>query len=217
MIELYSGTPGSGKSYHSTERIYYQLRRGKSVIANYGINTKKIKKCGTFYLLSNEALTVPFLIDYAMQHHRIGKEHETLLVIDEAGIKFNSRDWQAKDRLVWLDFFSQHRKYGYDVILVAQADIMLDKQIRAFIEVENNHRLLKQCGWVGYVLRPLFAFVNIRTWYGNKMRLGAEYIRYSSRIAKLYDTMGAFSWDTILKQSPSLQKMLTQEKQLQKN
>ena len=37
-------------------------------------------------------------------------------------------------------FFSQHRKLGYRVILVAQFSEMIDKQIRALIEYEYIHR-----------------------------------------------------------------------------
>ena len=29
MIHLYSGTPGSGKSFHATEKIFYRLRMRK--------------------------------------------------------------------------------------------------------------------------------------------------------------------------------------------
>ena len=35
MIHLYSGTPGSGKSFHATEKIFYRLRMRKNVICNY--------------------------------------------------------------------------------------------------------------------------------------------------------------------------------------
>ena len=43
MIYLYSGTPGSGKSLHTASVIYWTLKRGVPVIANFAINTGKIK------------------------------------------------------------------------------------------------------------------------------------------------------------------------------
>ena len=43
MIYLYSGTPGSGKSLHTARVIYYSLKRGFPVIANFPINLDKIK------------------------------------------------------------------------------------------------------------------------------------------------------------------------------
>lgn len=191
MITLYSGTPGSGKSYHATLEVYYALHN-KNVIANYELDTSCIKKKHKYNYIASQALTVDYLMAYAKVNHVPFKEHQTLLVIDEAGLKFNSRDWQAKDRMNWLDFFSQHRKFGFDVILIAQADLMLDKQIRAFIEVEENHRLMAQCGIYGKVLGYIFRFVDIKRWYGNKMRLGADYIIYRSKIAHMYNSMGFF-------------------------
>ena len=42
MISLYTGTPGSGKSYHAAIDIYNWLRAGKSVISSININTSII-------------------------------------------------------------------------------------------------------------------------------------------------------------------------------
>lgn len=44
MIDLYSGTPGSGKSLHTAERLYYWLRIGKPAICNFDIDLKKVSK-----------------------------------------------------------------------------------------------------------------------------------------------------------------------------
>ena len=38
MIYMYTGTPGSGKSYHVAKEIYWNLRHGRNVIANFDIN-----------------------------------------------------------------------------------------------------------------------------------------------------------------------------------
>ena len=35
MLSLFSGTPGSGKSYHATEWIDFYLKRGRNVICTY--------------------------------------------------------------------------------------------------------------------------------------------------------------------------------------
>ena len=39
--------------------------------------------------------------------------------------------------------FSQHRKLGYRVILIAQFDRMLDRQIRSVLEYEYIHRKVR--------------------------------------------------------------------------
>ena len=38
MIYLYTGTPGSGKSYHVAKEIYFYLYHGRNIIANFSIN-----------------------------------------------------------------------------------------------------------------------------------------------------------------------------------
>lgn len=44
MIDFYSGTPGSGKSLHTAERLYYWLRAGRPAICNFNINLQKVNK-----------------------------------------------------------------------------------------------------------------------------------------------------------------------------
>lgn len=193
MISLYSGTPGSGKSFHACEDIYYALRwQKKNVIANFPVKNIKGQN-GKFIYKNNKELTVAYLIEFAKNNHKHNKENQTLIVIDEAGIKFNARLWQDKSRLEWLDFFSQHRKLGYDIILIAQSDLMLDKQIRAFIEVNHHHRRMKSNGKLGYLLSFLFTFCDVKFWYGINLRLGCDFIRYKRKIADLYDTYMMFN------------------------
>lgn len=198
MIELYSGTPGSGKSFHACERLYYSLRYGRNVIANFPV--RDFRRKGIFQYMSNQDLTVPALLMFAKEHHKRNVESQTLIIIDEAGIKFNSRQWQDKSRLQWLDFFSQHRKFGFDIILIAQADIMLDKQIRAFIEINHNHRKMKNNGKIGFLLSPVFTFCDVKFWYGINLRLGCDFFRYKRKIAGLYDSYMLF--DNELQRAP---------------
>ena len=77
-----------------------------------------------------------------MDNHKIGKEGQTLVVIDECQIIFNCRDFGRKDRNAWVTFFAQHRKLGFNVILITQSDRMLDRQIRSLVEEEVKHRKL---------------------------------------------------------------------------
>ncbi len=44
MIYLFTGTPGSGKSLHTAQVIYYQLRSKKPCIANFDINLQNVRK-----------------------------------------------------------------------------------------------------------------------------------------------------------------------------
>lgn len=198
MISLYSGTPGSGKSYHATKDAVTRALFGYRCITNFPVDCSAVPGFRFFKryrkpdYVPNEELSVDYLVAYAAENHT-GREGETLLVIDEAGLFFNSRDWQSKGRRAWLDFFSQHRKLGYDVILVSQSMIMLDKQIRAFVEDDHRHRKLSQLGLLGIWLRPFCTFISVNFWLGSNMRLGADYIKFHRWVARCYNTKEVFA------------------------
>lgn len=197
-MSLYSGTPGSGKSLHATDRIRRRLKRGLPVIANYSLDAEVIPHPELFTFLDNSDLTPDFLIGYArawFAKHRFG-EDRILLVIDECQLLFNSREWQDKDRKAWVQFFSQHRKYGYAIILVAQFDRMIDRQFRALLEYEYVHRKVSNFGVVGWFMSLLFAgkaHVCIQRYYPLNQRLGAKWFIARKKIFEMYDSYGTFS------------------------
>lgn len=194
MISLYSGTPGSGKSLDVARLIYYRIKLGKTVIANFPVDTVQIKgqHNGEFVFMDNEQLTPAALIRYSMQKPR--KEGEILLIIDEAQILFNTREWGKSDRKTWNTFFTQHRKLGYEIVMVAQFDQMLDKQIRALFEYEYIHRKITNYGWRGWLMAPLLgSFIKVQYWYPVRERVGAETFRFHKKWAAIYDTNRMFS------------------------
>ncbi|XCP83780.1 zonular occludens toxin domain-containing protein [Roseburia hominis] len=198
MIYLYSGTPGSGKSLHTARVIYYTLKRNMPVIANFAINLTKIPRCrGEFVEKDNESLTPEFLIQYSADYFsgQRAREGALLLVIDECQLMFNAREWNTKGRNKWLSFFTQHRKYGYDVILVAQFDRMIDRQIRSLIEYEQVHRKVSNFGWKGKILSSFCLgklFVAVKVWYPMKEKVGSEFFIAEKKFYSLYDTFGMF-------------------------
>lgn len=199
MIYLYSGTPGSGKSLHAAQVIVNRSRQGRPVIANFEAELSKYKKANFTYV-SNEDLTPDFLISYA-RNYFVGKrvkEEAILLVIDEAQLIFNSREWDKKTRMAWISFFSQHRKYGYRVILIAQFDRMLDRQIRSLIEYEFIHRKVSNYGWQGWLLGLLCGgklFIAVQRWYPLKKKIDHEYFVAKKKYYQIYDTFGTFLSD----------------------
>jgi len=204
MITLYSGTPGSGKSLHASKEIQRQLGFKRNVIANFPINmdmvTKKGKrKTGRFTYRRNDELTVPFLIAYAKQFHKTTKEGQTVIVIDEAGTMFNSREYNSPDRKQWLDFFATHRHYGYDFILIAQHSQQIDRQVRYKIEYDVVHRKANNFKTIGLMLSlfKVHTFVAIRYFYAMRNeRISAEFFRYRKKDSKLYDTMMLFGGES---------------------
>lgn len=198
MIYLYSGTPGSGKSLHTSRVIYWTLKRGYPAIANFSINTGNIKNAkGEFLYVRNEMLTPGYLMNYATKyfHGEQVKEGKLLLVIDECQLMFNAREWNVKGRDKWLSFFTQHRKFGYDIILIAQFDRMIDRQIRALIEYEQIHRKVSNYGIKGKLLSAFCLgnlFVSVKVWYPMKEKVGSEFFVAHKKYYSLYDTFGMF-------------------------
>lgn len=198
MIKLYSGTPGSGKSYHAAVDVYDRLRQGKPVISNTTYNMKyiQLKNREKFTYIDNSDLTVDFLEKYAFENHKPGREGQTLLIIDECAVMFNSREYSRNDRMRWITFLQQHRKLGFNITLISQSDRMIDRQIRAFIEYDVKHRNAKNFHVFGFFLSLFFGgslFTCVTYWYGIKERVNMEFLRYRRKIAKFYNTYQIFN------------------------
>lgn len=194
MIWLYTGTPGSGKSYHAVYDIIKKLKQKEKnkVISNFGLNfdnqRKKYKKqmYNNFIYLDNSEMTVDFLIDFAIKNHEIGVENQTLVVIDEAQIIFNSRTWNIEhdNRMRWIKFFSQHRKFGYNFILVTQFDRMIDRQIRSLVEYEVSHMKINSY----FAFLPFIVFLCVERWYGQKMKIRSYTLLLKKKIYECYNS-----------------------------
>lgn len=103
------GRPGSGKSTYLAIQALKALKQGKNVYSNVYIKgTKKldVKNDLNFY-----------------------KIEDGLVLIDEAGFEFNSRDW-AKFGNNLYRFFTMHRHYNIDIILAVQMWDRVDLCIR---------------------------------------------------------------------------------------
>lgn len=194
-VELYTGTPGSGKSYHALARGLMHIgpawsRNSRWVVANFPIRPAHPR------WLFVEDPTVRELVELSRSHGWFGREGRCLLIIDEAGVKFNSRDWarNPRERMEWIKFFSQHRKLGYDVILVTQEDRMLDRQIRAQAELEVRHLQGKRIFPISLVPWPWPVFLTVTYFYHTRLRGSLGFLALQPWLARRYDTMRMF-WD----------------------
>ena len=201
MIELYSGTPGSGKSLHVAKIIRERLRMYNCVIiGNFYVNQNTVKKRkGTYIYVDNSRLyperLIKFAIRYARHKGRRLKEDELYLFIDEAQLLFNSRDWQLIKTSGWVSFYSQHRKLGFYIGLIAQFDRMLDRQIRSLVENEIKHRKVSRAGLFGNLLGFLTGdnlFIYIKIWYPMKQKVYSEFFLGTKKVYDLYDSYGLF-------------------------
>lgn len=191
MIELYSGTPGSGKSLHTAHEIRLWLLAGKRVISTMNIDTdlvfvnglqrwyinhfkkkpKKIKKdprSDRFVFVPIEEITPDFLYNYAAKYHVFGKEHQTIVFLDECVAIFSPtalaedkngiKKWNA-----WDDFFRKHRHVGFDVVLIPQSKRLIQRKVLEYCEFETKHYNRKNQGFLGWLF-SLFVGGSLFSW-----------------------------------------------------
>lgn len=203
MIYLYTGSPGSGKSYHVAKEIYFYLNHGRNIVTNFEIDESMItsKKRGMFCYLYDDQITPEFLRDYALQHHKKNqrgqiREGQTYIVLDECQRMFNCRSWNDKERQKWCTFFCEHRHFGYHVILITQMDRLVDRQIRSLAEYEIKHRKINNFGKGGFLVsllcigRPVFCAIEY--WYGAKERCGSSLMLGRNKYFRFYDSYKLF-------------------------
>lgn len=202
-IYLYSGTPGTGKSLHAANDVRFALnRRMRPVIGNFEIDADApVRHPENYRYVPNSELTPKLLTDFADAFwESLGwdefREDYILLVLDECQLLFNSREWSAKDRLAWLEFFSQHRKYGYKVLFIAQSAKMVDNQFRMLIEYEVNHRKVSNMGIIGDILGLLTfnrLFCQVLYYFQMGERLGCTWYLALRADMRMYDTHKRFA------------------------
>jgi zona occludens toxin (predicted ATPase) len=195
MIWFYSGTPGSGKSFHMASDIRTQLRLGRNVISTVDIDINKVsfngrKKIGDFVYIPIMDLNPGFLQQYARDNHVRGKEAQTLLIIDECQILFNPRDYGMGNRREWILFFTKHRHYGFNIIMTSQFDRLVDRQIRSLFEYEVKHRKVNNFGVL--VMLPITVFSLIEYWYGVREVTSRRFLVFNKKIASIYDSYTMF-------------------------
>lgn len=199
-ITLYTGTPGSGKSLHAAQRIRYQINiHHEPVLANFPLAAAAPVRDRSLYTFRpNHAFSPEVVTSWADAWWAAGHdfaEDALLLVLDECQILFNARNWNAKDRLPWLEFFSQHRKYGVSVLLIAQSAKMIDNQFRMLVESEVNHRSLRHGGAWGRALSAPFGgrlCRTVTTLFQVREKTGSEWFVGSRKDCAMYDTHARF-------------------------
>lgn len=203
MISIYEGSVGSGKSYHALLeglKKCTSLRSNRWVIANFPLKEQfcKPKEIERWHFWDD--ITPEKLILFAIEKEFAGIEGACLLIIDEAGILFNSRDWMIKsgDRKKWVSFFSQSRKFGYDVILVAQSDRMIDRQIRDLAEYVVRHFNMRMYWFLSWL--PFRLHMAVFRWYGTRIKGTMDPFIVRKGVYKKYDTMRIFNLDEVKEQ-----------------
>lgn len=127
-----------------------------------------------------------------------GREGVGRLYLDEAQLLFNSRSWA--ENMGFIEFFTQHRKLGWDVYLITHTLDMIDKQIRGLVELETRLRNLQKVKLLGLIpmaYKP--TFVAITRYAGISAGKGEIYSRrvypLKASYKDLYDTCEVFAFN----------------------
>ena len=201
MIDLYTGTPGSGKSLHMAKDIRDMLNRGGLVIANFAISQEFLqsKHCkGKAVYMTDKELTYPSDVAALICYWVENRKTRILLCLDECQSLFNARTWNITGRTDWVQFFALHRhlsKERCNVILATQDDTSIDKQIRKKIECEYKHYKIKNGSNAMFFFSLLFGgnlFKWRWFWYGQKQHLGSSLYVANKKLFSIYDTHASF-------------------------
>jgi hypothetical protein len=221
-LRLLYGYTGSGKSYVAMTEVVQHLYEGGVVGLNYRLTdywayiaaldhpafksgratyqecvTSLYNRCyyigrpGTVEELAEIGKTA--CVGYAATR----RERKTLIVVDEAQLYLNTRNY--KENTPWVQLCTQHRKMGLDVMLLAHHVSMIDNQIERLIafvtRVSNLHEELRV---PGTDIRFPWPFIWTRTRPRDSKRAAPRIVGpIRERIAALYDSYEVFAFDQL--------------------
>jgi hypothetical protein len=143
MIELLVGSPGAGKSMYAMRLVCEELRGGRRIVTNLSV-----KMAGLCWFLKEkysfdlDISRVVLLSDDQVKRFWQYVQDGDFVAIDECQVYWNSRNWQDTGKEL-IDFFSQHRKRGIDIILITQNVQLIDKQLRLLVSKTTILKNLK--------------------------------------------------------------------------
>jgi hypothetical protein len=143
MIEIFEGRLGGGKTYTAVERMANVLAQGEVVCTNIRLRPENLQKMVAARAGVEIELDQIIVLDNSKipDFHRhvpwgdlrgAGKTR-VLVVVDEAHLYFNSRDW-AKTSRDLLAFLTQSDKVSVDIIFISQSALNIDKQFGRLVQ-----------------------------------------------------------------------------------
>lgn len=166
-----SGSLGDGKTLYAVSKIRDYLAAGRRIATNINIDLEHVCSRGNRHSRVLRLPDVPTVEHFRnMGYGAPEGRGNGLLVLDELGLWFNSRDFSDKGRKDIIKFVIHLRKKGWDVLFLVQDVSMIDKQIRGGMTTylatcRSSHRYF---GWLKWL--PRFHMVSIR----NKDRIRSE-------------------------------------------
>jgi hypothetical protein len=207
MIECYEGRLGGGKTYSATVRIVDHLRRGGLVATNVELRWERV----VAYVADRFGVVVEPDQLIKLVDEQIGLFHRftpsgtpqlpVLIVIDEAHLNFNSRDYAKTDKLYreTLTFLTQSRKVHTDVVFISQSVLNMDKQFMRLVQFIWRFRDLSKWKIPGLGIKwPINQILCVQFDYDGRTVLQRQFINKDKRVFDLYET------NSLLREFPRL-------------
>lgn len=195
MIQIYTGNPGSGKSFHTAKRIYTATKNKYHVFSNFILNKNFLKRPEYYHYIPNDKLNAVDILTMIKPYiPKKYKEGSILLVLDEAQLFLNCRDFRDKNRPAWAKFCQLHRKYSIDIVFISQSIDYIDKQIRNLADFKVVHFRLGSLPIFRQLekILPFKFFVSNAFIIGFKKKAYSDWFISSKKIFRLYDTTQIF-------------------------
>lgn len=132
-VYLVTGKLGTGKSKWCTRRAQQAIKAGRRVASNMDFYLDKLNpktRKARYTRLPDK----PSARDFEAMGHgnpdSYDEERNGLLILDELGSWLNSRQSLDGARKATVDWMIHARKFGWDVLLIVQSAMMIDKQVR---------------------------------------------------------------------------------------
>lgn len=169
-----TGSLGGGKSLCGVDLGMEHVSKGGTLITNCEIYVDKVRQwmLDEFGLVMDDSRIVLLKQSSIRDFHNLamrGSDEQTvMMLLDEAALDINSRDWKTLPQELF-NFVILVRKLSIDLILIAQDANDLDKQLRQKMQREINCRSLKQMPILGGLVQfPIFIRVEYLLSIGNK-------------------------------------------------
>lgn len=155
------GKLGTGKSKFAVWQAKRALLQGRRVAANFDLRLDKlVPGRRAHYVRIPDKPTAADL--EAVGHGNpdsYDEDRNGVMLLDELGTWLNARSFQDKTRAAVLDWLIHARKFGWDVYLIVQDSLMIDKQVRESL-IEYRVKMFRgdkiKIPFIGGILNEIF-------------------------------------------------------------
>jgi len=210
-VSFVTGKLGAGKGKFAVMKLREAaVLEGRRIAGNVDLYLDHFakKKAKVRYVRVPDKPTVRDLV--ALGHgnpESYDEDRNGLLVLDELGTWLNSRSFQDKERSGVLDWLIHARKHGWDVLMICQNEVQIDKQARealgeTFVRCAAMHKI--KIPIVGSVLElvsrklsrlPRFHIASVRFGTGGSSFVTERVMYRGDHLHSMYDTRQIFVAD----------------------